>query len=425
MKKQKIILMKILEIILILSISLVTITGCEKKGEENKKDESSSTNNEANVDANALNLEIEYASDFKDGIAIIKSGGKYGAINTEGKTVLDCSNLMIERIGDLLKVEKDQKNGLVDKDGKVVADYIYQTIDKMDDDLYKVRKGDYGLINKDGKEIVPCNFLYIGEVSEGIITMKASDKFIYVTKEGKLITKKGYKNASDFSDGMAGVETFENNNIFIDTTGKEMVPEVEISIANKFSEGLAAVKKEKDGKYCYIDKTGKVVLDCSEYEDVNNFENGLARVSIGKKENERYGFIDKTGKVVIDLIYENCEEFFNGLAKVKKDGKSGYINTNGEFYEYDQMEEKNGKFIVKKDGKYGLLDKDKNVILNTEYQSIYITDVGLISVKKDGEYELLNENGKTTTGKKYLNVNLFSERIMFGTEKRWTYDIYR
>ena len=417
MKKQKKILMKILEIILILSISLVTITGCEKKEEENKKDESSYTNNEANVDANALNLEIEYASDFKDGIAIIKSGGKYGVINTEGKIVLDCSNLMIERIGDLLKVKKDQYVGLVDKDGKVVADYIYQTIDKMDDDLYKVRKGDYGLINKDGKEIVPCNFLYIGEVSEGIITMKASDKFIYVTKEGKLITKKGYKNASDFSDGMAGVETFENNNIFIDTTGKEMVPEVEISIANKFSEGLAAVRKEKDGKYCYIDKTGKVVLDCSEYEDVNNFENGLARVSIGKKENERYGFIDKTGKVVIDLIYENCEKFFNGLAKVKKDGKSGYINTNGEFYEYDQMEEKNGK--------YGLLDKDKNVILNTEYQSIYSTDVGLISVKKDGEYELLNENGKTTTGKKYLSVNLFSERIMFGTERRWTYDIYR
>ena len=121
--------------------------------------------------------------------------------------------------------------------------------------------------------------------------------------------------------------------------------------------------------------------------------------------------------MVIDLIYENCEKFFNGLAKVKKDGKSGYINTNGEFYEYDQMEEKNGK--------YGLLDKDKNVILNTEYQSIYSTDVGLISVKKDGEYELLNENGKTTTGKKYLSVNLFSERIMFGTERRWTYDIYR
>lgn len=41
MKKQKKILMKILEIILILSISLVTITGCEKKEEENKKDESS------------------------------------------------------------------------------------------------------------------------------------------------------------------------------------------------------------------------------------------------------------------------------------------------------------------------------------------------------------------------------------------------
>ena len=73
MKKQKIILMKILEIILILSISLVTITGCEKKREENKKDESSSTNNEANVDANALNLEIAENNIYnKDKICLLK-----------------------------------------------------------------------------------------------------------------------------------------------------------------------------------------------------------------------------------------------------------------------------------------------------------------------------------------------------------------
>ena len=53
---------------------------------------------------------------------------------------------------------------------------------------------------------------------------------------------------------------------YIDETGKEVITDYEISMANNFSEGLASIKK---------------------------------RVSIGKKENERYGFIDKTGKIVI------------------------------------------------------------------------------------------------------------------------------
>lgn len=56
---------------------------------------------------------------------------------------------------------------------------------------------------------------------------------------------------------------------------------------------------KEDGHMTYIDETGKEVITDYEISMANNFSEGLARVSIGKDGNEKYGFIDKTGKIVI------------------------------------------------------------------------------------------------------------------------------
>ena len=42
-----------------------------------------------------------------------------------------------------------------------------------------------------------------------------------------------------------------------------------------------------------------------------------------------YGFVDKNGKEIIPLIYEAAEEFKDGKAKVKKEGKEFYIDKTG------------------------------------------------------------------------------------------------
>ena len=70
---------------------------------------------------------------------------------------------------------------------------------------------------------------------------------------------------------------------------------------------------------------------CIKYDWVSDFHEGLARV--GKA--DKFGYIDKNGVEVIPCIYDAIEEdrdwnFHEGLALVYKDGKYSYINRNGE-----------------------------------------------------------------------------------------------
>lgn len=65
-------------------------------------------------------------------------------------------------------------------------------------------------------------------------------------------------------------------------------------IANSFSEGLAAVYKDK--KYGYINKKGKYVIE-PQYVDAGDFSEGIAVV---QTEDGEWNFIDQTGAVVVE-----------------------------------------------------------------------------------------------------------------------------
>jgi hypothetical protein len=80
-----------------------------------------------------------------------------------------------------------------------------------------------------------------------------------------------------------------------------------------------------NGKYGFKHKkTGKVVIPI-EYDDAESFSEGLARV----KKNGKWGFIDKTGKVVIPFEYDWVYSFSEGLAEVEKNGEYFGINKQG------------------------------------------------------------------------------------------------
>ena len=62
------------------------------------------------------------------------------------------------------------------------------------------------------------------------------------------------------------------------------------------------------------------------FDDAKAFtENGYAAVCRDGK----WGFVDTEGKLVIDCAYEDAESFCNGFAAVYIDGKWGYIDTEG------------------------------------------------------------------------------------------------
>ena len=79
------------------------------------------------------------------------------------------------------------------------------------------------------------------------------------------------------------------------------------------------------GNYGYCDSLRiKVIVKC-QFDSAYSFSNGLARIVKGGKT----GYVDLTGKTIIPTVYERGEDFSEGFAFVKKDGHSFYINKTG------------------------------------------------------------------------------------------------
>ena len=74
--------------------------------------------------------------------------------------------------------------------------------------------------------------------------------------------------------------------------------------------------------YWIYDEVTKFML---KYDDANNFSEGLARVKL----NGKYGYIDKQGTEVIPLKYDYANNFSEGLALVGLADKYGFIDKQG------------------------------------------------------------------------------------------------
>lgn len=160
----------------------------------------------------------------------------------------------------------------------------------------------------------------------------SNGQFGYANESGKLVIPYKYKKARDFRHGLAPVMVFMGHCYgwaYIDTTGKTVIPAMEIAEAYPFSEeGLALV--QRGGRWGYIDKSGKFVIPCK-YEDGFSFNEGLAAVKSG-----RWGFINPSGETIIPFLYTAIKSYWfkDGLAQVMKVGNTvGYIDHQGNWYD--------------------------------------------------------------------------------------------
>jgi hypothetical protein len=66
----------------------------------------------------------------------------------------------------------------------------------------------------------------------------------------------------------------------------------------------------------------------NEFRIIDGFSEGLALVINSDLD---YGYINESGKVIINFKFEHAENFINGVAKVRYNGKFKNINKKGEF----------------------------------------------------------------------------------------------
>ncbi len=110
-----------------------------------------------------------------------------------------------------------------------------------------------------------------------------------------------------------------------------------------FCLGLSAQQQERnltpysDGKlwgYMDLDKWNNFedrdIVIPAKYEEANEFSDGLAMV----KENGKFGYIDRSGKYIVLPYLNDATDFENGVAFVKLGTKCICINKKGEEVEF-------------------------------------------------------------------------------------------
>ena len=121
------------------------------------------------------------------------------------------------------------------------------------------------------------------------------------------------------------------------------------------------------------------------YDYVDEYSEGLAWVRL----NGKYGFIDKSGTEVIPCKYDWAFSFSEGLASVKLNGKYGFIDKSGTLvipcmYDY-AVSFSEGLAWVGLNGKHGFIDKSGTLVIPRKYDEAWPFHDGRGRVKRNGK----------------------------------------
>jgi len=125
---------------------------------------------------------------------------------------------------------------------------------------------------------------------------------------------------------------------------------------------------------------------------------GQSPLALVKKDG-KYGFLNTDGKLVVPIQFEDAYSFHDALAPVKLDGKWGYINLTGKTVIPHQFEEAvwfwEGLGAVKKGDFWGFIDKTGKTVIPFEYDYAFAYSEGLAAVVKGECSGYIDKSGNT------------------------------
>lgn len=326
----------------------------------------------------------------------------------------------------LAKIVVKGKSGFINLEGKIVIPPQYKWVSCFSNGLAAVEiKGKWGYINSKNRLMIPAKFDVVDNFSEGLALVKIGKLWGYINKSGRFVIPPKFEEASSFNEGTAVIGYYDKNYIwtshqrpngkwvrrFIDKKGNWFINQDFDGIARNFEGGLAIVSRNlgysekfqgvisqtfiidknakelwkwdsnlewfsedlivvtasynqetKKEKYSFLNKEGKKVTE-KVYDNLNQFSEGLAVATINEKE----GFIDKTGEFVIEPTFFSAGSFSEGLAPVWKNDESGFIDKQGNWkikLKFDNTEGfRDGRAAIETyNGKIGYIDKSGNYI---------------------------------------------------------------
>ena len=328
------------------------------------------------------------ATDFVNGVAVVKDKDGFGIIDKTGHFILKPSLKVITAfnkngIATYQRIDSKLK-GLIDNSGNFLTEPEFDLIGKFHNGYAKVSRNYlYGLIDENGKVVIPLKYEQVGEYYEGLLAVKVRYKdWQYVDINGKTKIRGNFYNVFPFKNGVAKVYILKEQKpveYYINKAGKFVFKNDENEIHNTvfFEENIRGCSKPiynssqtKTGtNYYFLDSLGNQLGKM--FREIEPFQNGLAIVETHKR---TYGVIDNKGFFIIEPKYRKIFRLPDGQFKAIATKHYGIIEKDGTFVhptKYDKISQ-----VVDKSKGFG----NYEYILKLEYgDTIEYLD-------KDGEW---------------------------------------
>ncbi len=288
------------------------------------------------------------ATPFAEGVAAVNLNGKWGIIDSLGNTVLAPTYSSIQKAEEGRMVYGNGSvYGFLDTKGKVIVAAKYKYVHPFTNGFARVKaaNGYYGFIDKNGKEITDMKYDQADDFNYGLATVALNKHYAFVNGNGREVTPFKYEFSiyfPKFSNGLCKVYDGKHYG-YIDQYGKEILNCI-YKNAEDFTNGVAAIAEDDIAAnptkgWTLINKKGET-LSTERFGQVNGgYSNGLMAVSKGSSFTDNYGYCDKRGKMDIDEQFNYAGEFINGYATVGDDDYNYYpINGAGKRVVEDNYE---------------------------------------------------------------------------------------
>lgn len=266
---------------------------------------------------------FQQVQDFnQDGLAIVMKDGKFGVINVKGTSL---AGFMFDEIGEYsdgfaLATAGDVQYYLDNLGGvhNPVKGYLLGNYSEGMAPIQDLKTGKWGFVDSKGGLAIDIKYDTVYNFSNNVALVRYKGEYQYLRKDGG---KKKIEAAAgqplEFVNGFAKIQTARGVG-FISKDFKTL-PLFGKSATNFNADGLAALETE-DNELAYINKSGRISFKVN-YDRIGTFNNGLAWVC----KNDKYGYINTKGELVIDTLFTSATDFRDNLAYVSTKDRFGCI----------------------------------------------------------------------------------------------------
>jgi hypothetical protein len=163
--------------------------------------------------------------------------------------------------------------------------------------------------------------------------------------------------------------------------------------------------------FTFITEEGKQIIP-NLYDDVDEFSEGVCAVS----RNGKYGYIRKSGKLEIDFLFDEADPFENGYALVKTGRKETIINREGEMLFAPRGGEiglpHDDRILVLDSDLYGFMDMHGKMVIPAKFETANDFSGGLAVAGKEDSLGIIDRNGEWVLPAKYTSIIVLDNNLI-------------